>query len=99
MDTRKSKGKNGKPNEGWQPTDSQKDTIEAIEKAPLFKGIIETKLYDNLTQLRNDINHGGYNESSAAAAKIITNAQKYYDDTEALYNTYIESLRLGNRGY
>ncbi|MFC1238199.1 TIGR02221 family CRISPR-associated protein [Treponema vincentii] len=82
----KTREKNGKPNEGWLPSTTEKDTIEAIEKAPLFKGIIETKLYDNLTQLRNDINHGGYNESSAAAAKIITNAQKYYDDTEALFS-------------
>ena len=90
----KTREKNEKLNEKWSQTESEKETIAAIQISPLFKSIIETNLYDNLTQLRNDINHGGYNDSSASASKIINNTERYYNEAAQLYNTYVGSSSI-----
>lgn len=66
----------------WALTDDEKKLIESLEQSSLFAEIISSDIFDKLTGLRNDINHGGYNKSSSASSKIINNAKKYYEEVE-----------------
>ncbi|UTC61732.1 TIGR02221 family CRISPR-associated protein [Treponema sp. OMZ 787] len=66
----------------WLLTDDEKKLIQSLEQSSLFAEVISSEIFDKLTGLRNDINHGGYNKSSSAASKIISNVKKHYEEVE-----------------
>ncbi|MEL5720915.1 MAG: TIGR02221 family CRISPR-associated protein [Treponemataceae bacterium] len=57
--------------------DFDEDPIPSMEDNKFFQKV--AKLYVDLSELRNNINHAGYTKDATKATTIIENTQKYYN--------------------
>lgn len=82
------KKQNNKILEQGTPVDSPfRQILDKIVETDFFKNIIDS--YDKLSNLRNDINHGGYNQEASKAQTIIKNANIYCKEIIEICNKYL----------
>jgi CRISPR-associated Csx2 family protein len=72
------------PHKEWknklQDTKKEKEILDKIDKIKNIRAI--AKIAKDIGQLRNDLNHAGYNETPSKYEKIKTNLENYYKKVE-----------------